>query len=225
MNNIASNHTIVLEPTDDKKITWCACDITNGNFRILFAKDYLGTNVRSATSEIAQAVNEAGIAMSSASGSGMIPLDFDAKSSIQLQYAPKIEEVKARLQKLFAMPVLTLTPNFEHNFAAVSKHAQGDGASDLQREWQKQVGYVTAAYFEGLAHQVEYAGFGKDAMLQEGVQEAVEKNEIQVRVVDKLTRKTYNEVVIENGIMVIQMIPKWWATNANDVGSDLTDIL
>ena len=162
--------------------------------------------------------------MSSGSGSET-PLDFDARSSIQLEYEPKIGEVKARLEKLLALPVLTLTPNFESNFAAITKHAQGGDASNLQREWRNRVGSVTLAYFEGLAHQLDYAGFGKDDMLQEGFQDAVEKNEIQLRVVGKMTRRTYNEVVVENGVLVIQTVPKWWATNVNDVGADMTDIL
>ena len=146
--------------------------------------------------------------MSSASGSG-VPLDFDAKSSIQLEYEPKIGGMKAKLKKLLTLPVLTLTPNFEHNIAAVSNHAQGAGSSDLQREWRKRVGSVTLAYFAGLAHQLEYAGFGKDDMLQEGLQDAVEKNEIQLRVVEKLVKKTYYEVVVEKGVLVIQTFPKW----------------
>ena len=175
-------------------------------------------------SDIAKAVNDAGIAMSSTSGLG-VPLDFDAKSSIQLEYEPEIGEVNANLEKLLALPVLTLTPSFEHKFSAASKHAQGAGSSDLQREWRKRIGSVTLAYFAGLAHQLEYAGFGKDDMLQEGLQDAVEKNEIQLRVVEKLVKKTCHEVVVENGVLVIQTVPKWWGTNVNDVGAGPADIL
>ena len=223
MNQLAFNHTIVLEPTEDKKISTCGCDISNGSLRILFATKYLSYNISQATEDIAQAVNAAGIASSSASGGE--PMDFDAKSSIRSDYEPQIGEVQAKLQKILAMPVLTLTPNFEHNFAAVSKHAKAGGSSDLVREWQKRFGHFTLSYFDGLAHQLENAGFGKDEMLQEGLQEAVEKNEIQLRVVDKLAKKTYHDCSIENGVLVVQTVPRWWGTNTSQVGEDTMDLL
>ena len=223
LNQLAFNHTIVLEPTEDKKISTCSCDISNGSLRILFAKEYLSYNTSQATQDLAKAVNDAGIANSSASGG--IPMDFDAKSGIRSEYEPKIGEVQAKLQKILALPVLTLTPNFEHNFAALAKYAKDGGPRDLPRDWQKAFARVTMLYFEGLAHQLEYAGFGKDEMLQEGLQEAVEKNEIQLRVVDKLVKKTYHEVVIENGILTIKTVPAWWATNTPQVGEDTMDLL
>ena len=225
MNKLASNHTIVLEPApEDKKISYCGCSIANGSLRILFAKEYLGTNIGNATQDLDKAVNEAGIASSSDSGSEA-SLDFNAKSSIRLEYEPKVGEVKTKLEKILALPVLTLTPNFEHNFAAVSKHVQAVGGRDLPREWQTHFGSFTMFYFEGLAHQLEYAGFGKDEMLQEGFQDAVENNEIQLRVVEKLIKKTYHEVLVENGVLIIQTVPKYWATNTNDVGEGIADIL
>lgn len=73
--------------------------------------------------------------------------------------------MKEKIEKLLALPVLTLTPNFEHNFAALAKYVQAGGSSNLVRDWQKRFGYFTLSYFEGLAHQLEYAGFGKDDML------------------------------------------------------------
>ena len=226
MNDLAFNHTIVLEPTDDKKIRYCSCDISNGSLRILFAKQYLSYNTNDATlpEKIAQAVNNAGIATSSGSGTG-IPLDFDAKSSIRSEYESKIGDVKKKLEKVLGLPVLTLSPNFEHNFTVLSKHAQAGGSEDLQREWQKRFGMATLSYFEGLAHQLDCAGFVKDEMMQEGFHDAVEKNEIQLRVVDRMVKGTYNEVIIENGVLIMQTIAKKWATNTSQVGQEVLEIL
>jgi len=223
LNELAFNHTILLEPTDEN-ISSYSYDIYNGSLRILFAKQYLGYNLSSPSEDIAKAVNNAGIASSSGSGSGPT-LDFNAKSSIRSEYEPRVGEVKEKIEKLLALPVLTLTPNFEHNFAALAKHAQAGSSSDLVPDWQKRIGYLTLSYFEGLAHQLEYAGFGKDEMLQEGLQEAVEKNEIQLRIVDRLVKKRYHEVLIENGVLIVQTVPNYWGTNTSSVGQEVMDLL
>lgn len=224
MNELAFNHTIVLEPKDEQTGDY-SYDIRNGSLRILFSKQYLGYNLSSEPrKDIATAVNNAGIASSSGSGSGPT-IDFDARSSIRFEYEPQVGEVKEKIEKLLALPVLTLTPNFEHNFAALAKHAQAASSNDLIRDWQKRIGSVTLSYFEGLAGQLEHAGFGKDEMLQEGLQEAVEKNEIQLRVVDKLVKKKCHEVVIENGVLIIQTVPNYWNYNIPEVGEGIMDLL
>jgi hypothetical protein len=72
---------------------------------------------------------------------------------------------------------------------------------------------------------LERNGFKDDVMLQEGFQEGVSKNEIAVRVVSKLVKGTYNEAVIEDGVLYLQMTPDNWWVNVGDIGSKILDIL
>jgi hypothetical protein len=79
-------------------------------------------------------------------------------------------------------------------------------------------------------------------MLQEGLLEALEKKEIAIRVVDKLTdeKATYNGCTIEDGVLYIevsspscaaaktdhcQTVPSYWETNTGDACYTLLDIL
>ena len=69
------------------------------------------------------------------------------------------------------------------------------------REW----GGTFVSYFEGAEYILKYQKFGEDDMLQEGFNEAVEKGEIAIRIVDKLNAGSYNESVIEDGVLYLQV--------------------
>lgn len=62
-------------------------------------------------------------------------------------------------------------------------------------------------------------------MLQEGFREAVERNEIAVRVVEKLERRTYNECAVEGGVVVLKTVPVYWGTNVGQAGEGVMDLL
>ena len=83
----------------------------------------------------------------------------------------------------------------------------------------------TLEYFKYLVDQLESQGFAKDEMLQEGYQEVVDKNEIGLRVVDKLQKGTYNECVFENGVLYMQTTPEYWTSNMRDAGAKIVDML
>lgn len=68
-------------------------------------------------------------------------------------------------------------------------------------------------------------GFADDDMLQEGFREGVERNEIAVRVVEKLERGTYNECMVEEGVVVLETTPGYWGTNVGQAGEGLLDLL
>ena len=80
-------------------------------------------------------------------------------------------------------------------------------------------------YFNAVYKAVDQLGFGKDEMLQEGLKDAMEKNEIQLRVVDKLAQGYYNEVIFENGVLIVQTTPPMWTTNIGDCAMKLVDLL
>lgn len=75
----------------------------------------------------------------------------------------------------------------------------------LSREWQKSLGRFTLDYFHHFVEVMEAKGYGDDEMVQEGINDVVEKNQLALRVLDTLaTGKGYNEHVIENGVLYIQ---------------------
>lgn len=221
LNKLASAHSVTLEPVTTQPINYCGCEISGGCLRLLFKKGMLGTNISDACSELAKAINTAGAAAPGAS-----VLDFNAKQSIKSDYEPKIGEVQAKIQQTLALPVLTLHPNFEENYALLDAFAKSGQADSMwPKEWQKAFGSHTLMYFNAVLKSVENAGFGKDDMLQEGFQEAVEKNEISLKVVQKLEKSNYNEPVIKNSVLYIQTTPAMWTTNIRDCADKLIDLL
>ena len=223
LNTQASKHTITLDFTENKDIYYCGCDIADGCLRLLFKKGYLGTNVSQAAQELHLAVNAAGLAAAGADGARN--LDFNAKQSIKLHYDPKIGEIESQARTIMAMPSLKFNGNFEANFAKLAAHAAAGGQDDLPRDWQQRFGEDTLKYFEGFVSAIEYAGFAKDDMLQEGFQEGVPKGVVELRVVDKLEKGSYNETVIDDGVAVMQTISKYWNTNTGEPARNLMDLL
>ena len=210
-----------MDVTSKPGITYTGCEIVGGALRILFVKGYLGTNVGDSLDNLSEAVNQAGTSGDDAS------LDFNARSSIKNDYEPKIDIVKAKFQKILALPTIDLEPNFEHNYAAIAAYTKsGKQSNTYPCEWQKSLGRFTLDYFSGFVEVMENKGFGDDEMVQEGFKDAVEKNQVALRIVDKLAKgKGYNECVIENGILYIQTTAENWATNVNDPAYELMDIL
>ena len=214
---------MTLEQTKSSKNIYSGCEISGGMSRLVFTGEYLGTNLSSICNELATAVNEAG---KSSSPNGGAALDFDAKSGIKKDYEPAIGNIKTKLQSVLGLPILELHPNFERNFAAIAAYeASGKKSTIFPREWQKRLGMSTLEYFKYLLDQLETQGFAKDEMLQEGNQEVVDKNEIGLRVVDKLQKGHYNECVFENGVLYMQTAPEYWTTNMRDAGAKIVDML
>ncbi|CAD6586150.1 MAG: hypothetical protein ASARMPRED_002455 [Alectoria sarmentosa] len=223
LNTVASSHTMTLEQTTNPKISYSGCEISGGMLRLVFSGKYLGSNLSTVCAELATAVNNAGVSTNAGGGAA---LDFDAKSSIKKDYEPEIANVKAKIQSILGLPMLELHPNFERNFAAIAAYtASGKQATTYPREWKKRIGGNTLMYFQGLISSLEGQGFAKDDMLQEGYQETADKNEIGLRIVDKLQKGTYNECVFENGVMYIQTTPQYWTTNIRDAGNRIMDLL
>ena len=184
---------MTLDQTKNPKISVCGCEIGDGMLRLCFTGNQIGFNMIQVCSELSTAVNNAGVA--SAPGGGAA-LDFDAKNGIKKDYDPKIDNVRAKIQSILNLPMLELHPNFEANFAAISAfEASGKQSTMWKRDWRKKIGIDTLSYFEKLAESLESQGFAKDDMLQEGYQETVDKNEIGLKVVDKLQKGSYNECV------------------------------
>ena len=214
---------MTLEQSTDPEISASGCEISGGVLRLLFGEHRLNTNVDRVCSELPKAVNKAGV---SSNPSGGAALDFDAKNGIRSAYEPAIGDVKAKIQTILGLPMLELQPNFERNFAAIAAYTTSDKkATTFPREWQKRFGQSTLMYFEGLIKALEKQGFANDDMLQEGYQDVADKNEIGLRVVDKLQKGTYNECIFENGVMYIQTTPEYWTSNIQNAGAEIVNLL
>lgn len=61
-------------------------------------------------------------------------------------------------------------------------------------------GETTLAYFQQVYDKMEEDGYGKDDMLQEGFQKAVETNKMTLRVTETLQAYGDNEVWINEGV-------------------------
>jgi hypothetical protein len=220
LNTLASSHTITMDVISKPDIRYTDCEIVGGVLRILFVKDMLGHNIRDSLKNLLEAINQAGISSDDTS------LDFNARSSIRIDYEPKIGAVQAKFHTTLATPTFDLEPNFEHNYAALLAYNKNNKSTSFgHRDWQKKLGQLTLLYFSGFVDTMENMGWGDDEMVGEGVKEAVEKNQIALRIVDKLSKKRYNECVVEHGVLYIQTTAEYWGTNISDPAKDLLDIL
>ena len=153
-------------------------------------------------------------------------MNFHARSGIKADYEPKIDAVKVKFQKILDLPTIDLEPNFEQNYATIAAYTEiAKSALSYRHDWQKKLGSFTLKYFAEFVEGMKDKGFGDDDMLQEGFKDAVEKNQIVLRVVNKLNKGNYNEPVLENGVLYIQTTPEYWAVNIGDPAYQLMDIL
>ena len=184
-----------------------------------------GTNLSDCCNSLSDAINSAGAA-------DILPtaLNFDAKQGIKDNFEPKVQETLARAQTTLSMPSLAFTPNFEANYAKLAAYQASfdeddDERCDLVRDWQKRLGEVTLRYFEAFTTYVKRQKYHKDDMLREAFADAVGRNEVQLRVVDELHKRRYNEIVLEDGMLAMQTVPKYWFNNVDDIANDLNDLL
>ncbi|KAI0409299.1 hypothetical protein F4802DRAFT_243833 [Xylaria palmicola] len=219
LNTICHAHVITLDVDEEKRFTYCGADVKDGQLRLLFAPDNLGCNISSCldSSVLAKALNDAPAPADT-------PLSYVARTSIRKSYDPKVEGVRARVGALVAKPDIALNPNFDANFAKLLEEGRAK-KSALRDDWQENFGSWTLLYFEGLVTQLEWQKFEDDDLLQEGFQEVIEKGEVVFRVVDKLVKGSYNEAVIEDGVLYLQTTPKTWGSNMTDAAAKLVDML
>lgn len=170
--------------------------------------NYLGTNCGDALSELPIALNNA---EQPAGPDGKPPvLGALARLSIAQEYDTEIAQLQAKFDKVLNTP-LKLNPNWEANYAKLKSSKKDSGT------WEKRFGAAAKNYFDGCHNQLTYHKFGEDEMLQEGLLEALEKKEITIRVVDKLTdaKNTYNGCAIEDGVLYIEVCLPFCLCEAN----------
>jgi len=130
-----------------------------------------------------------------------------------------VHTVRERLRDILGDPYIELRANLRRNFEMLRAYVPDD--YDFPRDWQKGVGAVTLAYFEGLAEVLVREGFdagGGDDLLREGFAEVVWRGEVAVRVVEGLES---GEVAVVDGVLELRTLPRWWAFDVGDCGRRL----
>ncbi|KAK9424860.1 putative Glycosyltransferase 2-like domain-containing protein [Seiridium unicorne] len=202
LNSIAHKHVITMDVDDAKRFNYGGVDVHEGNLRILFAPDNLGVNIDYACEKetLQKALNEAAPAEGSSE-----PLSFATRTGIRQDYDPKIEEIRENIANLIAKPDIKLNPNFEETFAKLKEESRVE-KTELREDWEKYIGYMAFQYFEGLVSQMQWQKFENDDLLQEGFNEAVDKGEITLRIVDRLKEGLYGECEVEDGVLYLQQL-------------------
>lgn len=216
LNTICSAHVITMDFDVDKKVSYCGCEVSSsGQLVILFAEGCLGTNIDDAlsTENLTQALNQAPAPPS-------LPMSFIARTSIRTQYDAEIAETQAKIKSQLQRDV-TLDAGFEAVFAKM----KASGLSDDDR-WQENLGSFVKAYFDAFASWLQSQRVEEDELLREGVNEAVERGRVAFRVVDEGNMaETYNEAVVEDGVLYLQTVPQYFGTNIDYVAEKLMDKL
>lgn len=214
LNRLASNHSIIISQAEGTIPGRTKCDIHDGCIRILFEKDKLGTNISDSVSKLAEAVNEAGKSQDGPR------LSLVARASIRDKFEPEIPKIQAEIAKA-GLPNPKVTVDYTDVYVRLRAHYEAPGNHD--NYWERGIGDAIKEYFQGLTNAIRK--FKDDDMMQEAFQEAVSKNEIVFRVVDKLEKKNYCETVINDGVLYLQTIPEKWRTNVSDVAANIANLL
>jgi hypothetical protein len=221
INAICSAHVLTMdvEEANPPRFSYGGCDVHDGKLRILFVEKNLGTNIDyCCTSDV---VTKALTAAPSAA-----PMTFVVRNGIRVDYDPKIDATRKKIADLLGKPedAITLTPNFEANFAALTEGAKK--SKDVRDDWPANLANFTHLYFDALPWQLKNLNVADDEMIREGVLEAVSTNEYSFRIVDKLVGdSSYCECVIEDGILYLQTTPSRFGTNIDYVAQGLMDLL
>jgi hypothetical protein len=216
LNEVAFAHTIGLEADerDKKKVcNYTAVVIKDGVLTLLFNPKKLGTNTGDSLDYLLDALNEASQVPADKADASTV-LSSGTRLGISKDYTPHIEEVEEKIREITGNEKFILDPNFEEVYTAIRPVA-----SKERDDWERRMGATTLEYLKGAIYKMEYLKIGTDDMLQEGFNEAVDKGKIVLRVVPKFTTKqsNYNECVIEDGVLYIQVrISDCWIDRANN---------
>ncbi|KAK2746325.1 hypothetical protein FQN57_003207 [Myotisia sp. PD_48] len=216
INTICHARVITLDYDEEKRFSYCGCDVADGKLRIFFADGYLGTNIDDAAAEsnLFPALNAA---------PSDKPLSFIARTGIRQDWDPEAAGIQKQLAEILNKPDFKVTPNFEDIFKKLET-ATKKGGSGIREDWQSVLGSYVLKYFEGAVYQLKYQKFNEDDMLQEGFNEAVEKGEIAVRIVDEL-ESGYCECKIEDGVLYLQCTAENFGVNIDDAAAKIMDLL
>jgi len=97
-------------------------------------------------------------------------------------------------------------------------------ATDLNnKHWENLFGDWVLQYFNSFVSSIQQEKFATDELLREGLEESVPKGVLKLRIVDKTS--DYNEIVLDDGAVVIQTTTSRWGANMNYAARKLVNIL
>lgn len=210
MNTVVNTHSVTLFASTN--FNYCGCDVESGVLRLHFHPNYLGTNVNDAAGKLPDAISAA------PQPEGAPALSYTARHSIKTDYDSKIGDILEKASQALQNPNLKFEPGFEELGAMLKT------GKDVRDDWEKNLGNFAASYFESFLSALQYNKFGEDDLLREGFEEGVPKGVVKLRLVEKLP-SGYNQILLEDGAVVLQTTPNNWGTNVHDTAAKLVDIL
>jgi hypothetical protein len=197
LNALCTNHSITLEASANID-RGSSCDVKDGNIRILYREKQFGVNTYSSSVyKVADAVNAAPLPTSHSP-----QMSFYARQSVRLQYDTHIEEVRLKAAIILNTPSIKFTPNFEQIYDQIKDIRNAKHAGSY---WEESLGRNGLNYYKDAFLDVLSRDFAGDEDLVQAFQESVFKNEICLRIVDKIQGYSRFEGVIEDGILYIQV--------------------
>lgn len=206
LNRICYEHALLMDIDDrseDERVRYSGPRFVDGKLVIAFAPGRLGTNIDD-TFEPYTFVPALDAAPQPEGADGPA-FSYAARAGIRTEYDEQIEPIRAKIGKILGRDDVKLVPNFEENYAKMTAAKAADKDGRIGDDWASRLGYLMRAHFEGLSSQLEYQGFDKDELLQEGLNEALETGEFRFRIQDELSKGTYSEVVVEDGAVYINV--------------------
>lgn len=196
LNTVVPTHTITMNASNDVG-SYCGAKVVDGKLALLFNPTALGVNINNMGQSLEKTINAA------PQQDGTSPLPYAARHSIKTDYTAKVDELLEKARKQLENQEFKFEPDFEVVAAKLK------GGKDVRDDWENNIGSFVLEYFSSLVSYLEYEKFGSDDMLREGLAEAVPKNQVRFRIVDKLQTQQngYNEIVLDEDELVIQVCP------------------
>lgn len=131
-------------------------------------------------------------------------MSFIATQSVKLKFDTQIEAIRLKAASMLQFPSIKLTGDFETIFTKL-KGAKLDPSYWAIKE--KLLGDVAFQYFKSAFLEVVRIEFANDDMSCEAFRDAIFRNEVKLRIVDKIVERNgfAFEAVIEEGVLYIQV--------------------
>jgi hypothetical protein len=196
LNALCTNHSITIEAANIDRDS--SCDVKDGNIRILYREKRFGVNTYSSSVyKVADAVNAAPLPTNYSP-----QMSFYARQSVRLHYGARIEEIRLKAAIILNTPSIKFTPNFEQIYDQFKDIRNAMHAGSY---WEEQLGRTGLSYYKDAFLDVLSRDFAGDQDLVKAFQESVFKNEICLRIVDKIQGYHRFQGVIEDGVLYIQV--------------------
>lgn len=179
----------------------------------------MGFHPKNLGSNIGHAAEKLDVALSTApQPQGAPSLSYAARHSIKEEYDPTIGALLERAQKALHNKEFKFDPQFDALGAKLKV------AKDVRDDWETNLGSFAKSYIESFVDKLEYEKFGDDEMLREGLEEGAPKGTLKLEIIDKLP-SGYNQMVLDDGYLVIQTTGANWGTNSHYAAEKLVDLL